>query len=370
MARYDKIIIGAGIYGLYAALFSARKGEKVCVLEHDEAVFLRSTYINQARAHNGYHYPRSFSTAVKLAKYYDRFCRDFDFAIFRDFEKIYATSTNYSWTDAGQFRDFCRKVDIRCDEINLLRFFESGLCDGAFLADEYTFDAALVRDYFLEELQSHSSVEIRCNFRLRGIENDGACYTVLPENGERLQSSFVLNATYAGINQIHEYLGFEKFDVKYEICEVILCRVSNDLLNVGLTVMDGPFFSIMPFGKTGLHSLTSVVFTPHMTSFSMLPEFECQRNEYCSSRQLANCNSCGSRPQSSWSYMYHMTRKYLKDRIDIYYERSLFAIKTVLKASEMDDSRPTIIRKMSENPTFVSVLSGKINTIYDLDEVL
>ena len=27
--------------------------------------------------------------------------------------------------------------------------------------------------------------------------------------------------------------------------------------------MDGPFFSIMPFGETGLHSLTSVTFTPH-----------------------------------------------------------------------------------------------------------
>jgi hypothetical protein len=32
--------------------------------------------------------------------------------------------------------------------------------------------------------------------------------------------------------------------------------------------------------------------------------------------------------------------------------------------------RPTVVRKVSEKPTFVSVLSGKINTVYDLDEVL
>ena len=38
----------------------------------------------------------------------------------------------------------------------------------------------------------------------------------------------------------------------------------DDLKNIGITVMDGPFFSIMPFGQTGLHSLTSVTFTPHM----------------------------------------------------------------------------------------------------------
>ena len=45
-------------------------------------------------------------------------------------------------------------------------------------------------------------------------------------------------------------------------------------------------------------------------------------------------------------------------------------MKPILKASEIDDSRPTVIKKFSDNPTFVSVLSGKINTVYDLDEVL
>ena len=47
MARhYDKIIIGAGLYGLYAAAFCARKDEHVLVLEYDGAPFQRATYIN------------------------------------------------------------------------------------------------------------------------------------------------------------------------------------------------------------------------------------------------------------------------------------------------------------------------------------
>ena len=45
-------------------------------------------------------------------------------------------------------------------------------------------------------------------------------------------------------------------------------------------------------------------------------------------------------------------------------------MKPILLASEIDDSRPTVVRVYSQNPTFVSVLSGKINTLYDLDEVL
>lgn len=45
-------------------------------------------------------------------------------------------------------------------------------------------------------------------------------------------------------------------------------------------------------------------------------------------------------------------------------------MKPILMSSEIDDSRPTVIRTHSTNPTCVSVLSGKINTVYDLDKVL
>ena len=136
--------------------------------------------------------------------------------------------------------------------------------------------------------------------------------------------------------------------------------------------MDGPFFSIMPFGKTGYHSLTSVTFTPHMTSYGALPKFDCQSksNGFCSPLQLGNCNECIAKPATAWSYMSNMAKKYLKEEYKFEYVKSLFSVKPILLTSEVDDSRPTIIKKFSENPTFVSVFSGKINTVYDLEEVL
>lgn len=60
----------------------------------------------------------------------------------------------------------------------------------------------------------------------------------------------------------------------------------------------------------------------------------------------------------------------MRDEFGFTYRESLFSMKPILKSSEIDDSRPTVIRTFSNNPTFVSVLSGKINTVYDLDEVL
>ena len=101
---YDKIIIGAGLYGLYAALYCAKKGQNVLVIEREQGPFMRATYINQARVHMGYHYPRSIYTAMKSAHYFNRFNEDFGFCVNSGFDQIYATSADFSWTAANEFK--------------------------------------------------------------------------------------------------------------------------------------------------------------------------------------------------------------------------------------------------------------------------
>ena len=167
-------------------------------------------------------------------------------------------------------------------------------------------------------------------------------------------------------------LGLPPFRIKYEKCEIILCTVSERMKNLGITVMDGPFFSLMPFGRTGLHSLTSVTFTPHETSYADVATFSCQEKCGCGCApgNLCNCNECAARPASAWPYMSKLARKYLREEYGFEYHGSLFSMKPILTASEIDDSRPTVVRVMCERPRLVSVLSGKINTVYDLDEVL
>ena len=68
--------------------------------------------------------------------------------------------------------------------------------------------------------------------------------------------------------------------------------------------------------------------------------------------------------------MANLARKYLREEYNFTYKESLFSMKPILMSSEIDDSRPTVIRVYHRKPTFVGVLSGKINTVYDLDEVL
>ena len=375
MMRYDRIIIGAGLYGLYAALFCGKRGDNCLVLEYDAEAFKRATYINQARVHMGYHYPRSLSTAVKSAGYFNRFNEDYGFCVLDKFDQIYATSAHFSWTNAEQFQKFCEAAHIRCDEVPVSKYFKPGMCDGAFLTEEYTYDAHILRDWYLKQLEQYPNVKIEYGARVEKIQRKEDLYEVTLADDSKVESRFVLNATYASCNQIlKKCVDFseEAFGIKYELCEIILCDVDERLKDTGLTVMDGPFFSIMPFGKTGVHSLTSVTFTPHVTSYDRLPTFECQAKSkaFCNPSQLGNCNDCIAKPESAWNYMSGLAHKYMRNDLAFTYKESLFSMKPILKASEVDDSRPTVVKVHSSEPYMVSVLSGKINTVYDLDDIL
>ena len=174
----DKIIIGAGLYGLYAAQKCGAAGQRVLVLERDPAPFMRATYINQARVHMGYHYPRSYSTAIKSAHYFQRFCRDYDFCLHTSFDQIYATSAHFSWTNAAEFRRFCAAAKIRCDDVAPERYFNNGMCDGAFLTTEYTYDAQVLKNWFLEQLAKLPNVQVLYSHKPDKIEKAGSVWRV------------------------------------------------------------------------------------------------------------------------------------------------------------------------------------------------
>ena len=226
----DKLIIGAGLYGLYAALYCAKKGQQVEVLEMEEAPFTRATYINQARVHMGYHYPRSLSTAMKSAGYFKRFTEDYSFCLHTAFQQIYATSAHFSWTDAAEFLKFCRDGGIPCKALPVEEYFQPGLCDGAFLTEEYTYDAHILRDHLMEEIAKYPGVKLHFGRQITEIVKQSDCYEITAlheDHREVYRAPFVLNATYASVNQVLEKVKgvtAEPFGLKYELCEIILCN--------------------------------------------------------------------------------------------------------------------------------------------------
>jgi glycine/D-amino acid oxidase-like deaminating enzyme len=366
---YDYVIIGSGIFGMWAARLVADAGLSALIIECEAAPFARASYVNQARVHLGYHYPRSLATARKTAEYFERFCSDFDFAINRRFKKIYAISNRYSFTSGRQFLKFCRRAGMPCEEISADHYFNPGVVDAAFETLEYAYDAQQICGNLYSLLKDR--VGFRFNTRIAAVERLEDRYALTLTDGAQMTAGNVLNCSYASINQVNALFGFAQYQIKYEIAEVIQCAVSAHIENVGITVMDGPFFSVMPFGLTNTHTLTAVAFTPHRTCYEQLPRFGCQRqNTACTPTMLQNCNTCDARPQTAFPSMRQLARKYLVPDIAISYKRSLFAIKPILLASEVDDSRPTVMHTFSRDPGYTAVLSGKFNTIYDLEAVV
>ncbi len=256
--NYDKVIIGAGIFGLYAALKSVEKGENVLVLEYDDEPFKRASWINQARVHNGYHYPRSYSTALKSSYYFERFTADYDFAIMNDFKQIYAISNKFSYTNAEQFTRFCNATNIPCKPIQPDLYFKADLCAGVFETCEYSFDAKLIGQYLLERLMAYKSFTIIFNVRINSIDKQATTWQI-DANNTRYETPFIINATYASINQVLLKAGLEPFKMKYELCEVILCTVSENIRNIGITLMDGPFSLLCHLEKLDITLLQQLV---------------------------------------------------------------------------------------------------------------
>ena len=369
--RFDCVIFGAGLFGLHAARVELGRNKRVLLVEQDEAIFTRASSINQARVHLGYHYPRSLTTGLPSVEFFRRFCDEFSFAILHDIRKVYAIAKRNSFVTSRRFEAFCKSIDIPLRAIDLREYFKPDGIASAYETSEVVFDAAAIGHHLFRGVSKHQNFRAVFNATVLSAKTVDGVYTITMSNREVITAGEVINCTYGGINQIREAFHQEPFELKYELTELVLGRVPDQFRRVGITIMDGPFFSLMPWGDGRFHSLTAVQYTPHRTSWDQFSTFPCMdRRPDCTPRAVKNCDSCPQQPASSRDRMIQLSKKYLADDFRFEAVKSNFAIKTVLKRSEVDDSRPTIVERTPREPNFVTVLSGKINTIYEYEKTL
>jgi hypothetical protein len=118
--------------------------------------------------------------------------------------------------------------------------------------------------------------------------------------------------------------------------------------------MCGPFFSVMPFPARGMHSLSHVRYTPHF-SWHERTEVRAPPRWH---KQFA--------PASAFDRMVRDAERYVPCLRNSRYCESLWEVKTVLPASEVDDSRPILFRLHHGLPNFVCLMGGKIDNVYDV----
>lgn len=370
--HFDAIVVGGGIFGCYAALYLAGQGRRVALLEKESRLFQKASLVNQARLHGGYHYPRSIATAALSDEHKERFTAEHRQFVHFSFEQYYAIDRFGSFTDAEQFERFCRHLQIRCDRVLTHPLFNFNRLEALYRTEEYSFDPVLLREYYTSRVEQHPDITVLKSIHIRAATADGPYWLIeLHTSNFKLQTPLVINATYAATNAINRLFGVNQLDLTHEISEIAFIN-SPQFRDMGLTVMDGPFGSIMPYGLSGLLSLSSVAYTHHKISYGNLPRFDCQTPDdpACTPEAPGICTDCPRRPESNAYKMLRQMRQYFSEAVQFEHLFSYFTIKTKLKANYIDDGRPTEIARLSEKPAFYCLFAGKVNSIYEIEKIV
>jgi glycine/D-amino acid oxidase-like deaminating enzyme len=355
----DVLVIGGGFYGLYLAAHLRSRFHDVVVCESKPDFMQCASYANQARVHNGYHYPRSLLTALRSRVNYQRFVAEFPDCIDDSFQKIYAIAGGFSKVSARQFRVFMERIGapIRPAPRDVREFFSHDLIEDVFLVEECAFDAVALKNTMVDRAM-RAGVELRAATEVLRLEAEagGRVDVHLRDgHGERvIRAGMVFSCTYARTNRVVESSGISPIPLKHELTELCLVDVPAELRRVGITVMCGPFFSCMPFPSTALHTLSHVRYTPH---------FHWHDGQE-PSRDVDRLIDAKTR-MTSFPHMVRDAARYVPLLAQCRYQGSLWEVKTILPRSEIDDSRPILFRPHLGLENHHVVLGGKIDNVYD-----
>ncbi len=355
------VIIGGGFYGVQIALFVRSWFDEVVIIEKGTDLLTRASFVNQARVHNGYHYPRNFTTALRSRENFARFVEDFQPAIDDSFTKLYAIAQDNSKVNARQFLKFCQDIGANVAEARpeLTELFDPQFIESVFEVTEHAFNADTLRQLALEQLAA-ADIQVRYNSSVQ-IVSPGEADRVLVtlDDGEVLEADAVFNCTYAHINSVLAASDLPLLPMKYEITEMALVQMPEQLQQIGITVMDGPFFSTMPFPAKNAHTVSHVRYTPHR-AWTDDGEYRGQPYHYLQEFH----------PDTNYASMLGDIARFVPSMREAQYQESLFEVKAVLQSNEADDGRPILFRADYGLPNFFVIMGGKIDNIYDIFEVL
>lgn len=339
--NFDVVVVGGGFFGMYISEFFAQKSLKVLLCEKEHDFMLRASYNNQARVHNGYHYPRSILTALRSRISFPVFCKEFSDCIVDDFEKYYMIGKLLGKVSAKQFKKFCHRIGASCEVApsRITKLVNPQLIEAVFSTVEYAFDATKLKQVMKQRLVE-AKVECRLNTLVKSVERIDGIFNVVMSPScdlsaeETITTAEVYNCTYSMTNNLLSKLNIEKIPLKHEMTEMCLVEVPDILKNIGITVMCGPFFSIMPFPDRCLHSLSHVRYTPHYQWYDT-PD-----GIYRSADEIFHKD----KKVTAYQKMIHDAQRYIPILSECKYHESLWEIKTVLPLSETNDSRPILLK--------------------------
>lgn len=244
MAKRKALVIGGGIFGVCAAIELARSGVEAHLIEQNNKLMQGATSVNQNRFHLGYHYPRSVATAKQCLEGAPSFKEYFGSALIGLKENYYAIGKNGSRVNFEQYINFCESLSLPCQvKYPSEQILRSSEVSGCIAVDEQIINLSKMQS-LAEKLLKDSGVKVHLNKKFK--------------ESDKKNFSFVVNATYSNLDHVNRILKLPVRKFRYDVCNVAVLNLPKQMMGIGVTIMDGEFYSVLPYGKTPYHLLWSV----------------------------------------------------------------------------------------------------------------
>lgn len=251
-------VIGGGVFGTNAALELAPFCDVVLFEKHND-VLQEGTRVNQFRHHAGYHYPRSDETVWDVQKSTASFEAHYEPALIRTIPTYYGVARLGSQVDEGAFLTFCDKHQLPYEVVDTHLFSSESVGMVVRVVEpSYHYETL----YALTKRRlAGVSVEVRTGTVVSGLTiTENGRKRLEYEAGGLLQAEefdVVVNTTYAAVNDFTQWLNFARIPIRIDLAEVLI--VDLPVPPVSLTVIDGPFATLMPTGNPNEFTLYHVV---------------------------------------------------------------------------------------------------------------
>lgn len=352
MTDFDVIVIGGGFYGCCIALHLSHHFKRVALFEKEDGILKKASSINQARVHAGYHYPRSLLTATSSFRNYTRFTHDFHDAIIDDVQHIYAVTKYATKTSVNQFYYFFKKMGAYITPLHdtlKWELFNSSLIENAFFVHESIYDWVILKKILLDRLH-HAGVNVFFNQEILRIEQRESALGVINQHNDFFSAKKIFSCVYADANQLRMNSHLSTIPFKYQLAELPLIKPPPILQKRAITIMDGQFFTMLPYPTKDCHTVGHVRYTNH-----------------CSWTDPALVNQIRTqKKQSNFIYMKKDAARFMPQLADIENQESLYEIRTLLQNTQHDDGRPILFYEDKKIKNFFTVVGGKIDNIYDI----
>ena len=344
-------VVGAGFYGLSTALVALDSEWDVTVFESRSTAMSGASQFNQARVHGGYHYPRSLITAMRSRNLYRRFRNDFPSAIIENSLATYLIARD-SKVSSNQFRRVMEVIGapLLPLQLQVRELVNWNTVEEGFNVEECVFDASILRELLIDKIESLGA-KIFFDMKIFGV-NEEVDFVRLDFQDNFMNQTFdaVAICTYGFSRGFSEEISFNS-DVEAEICEMVVVDLPQELSELSVTVMDGPFWSVTPFPIRNGHILSSVRHTPHQR----FAEPEAANKHLVSQLEM----------KSRGRLMLLGAAKHLPIMRDLPIRSSLWGVKVVPSKRDHSDGRPIMVKKSKR---VISILGSKLDNVYDAQE--